>query len=222
MPLLMSPCGTRSLPKAINLRQFLDLVDLPSFCANPIERPTHSLIMTATNNPVQRMSVIRRNSETIQPVDILVFKHKNASLLDTVFVSKLKRKPSWVTTTTGPITTIHSISRRGQLKEVAKIYWYQKGKNSDVMLEINGEVCAAEKFGRKKGHSNGEPRYQFILIRGEVVYLSSLVGSPDYFTIDELRCRWGPSASMTWPGIYMVSVGVILDCTADIRECCVT
>jgi hypothetical protein len=174
-----------------------------------------------SSNPLPPMFVTERDSEktTIQPVDILVFKHKNASLLDTVFVSKAKRKPSWITSTVGPTTTMHAVGRNGRLNEVAKIHWYQEEKNSDVMVEINGELFAAEKFGRKRGHSHGEPRYQLFSFVAGLFYLPSLVLSPDYFTIDELRCRWAPSIFMPWAEIYM---GVILDCTADIRECCVT
>jgi len=142
------------------------------------------------SHALQLLSIVERNSEktTIQPVDILVFKHKNASLLDTVFFSKAKKKPSWITSTTGPITTMHAVDRNGRLNEVAKIHWYQEGINSDVMVETNGELFGAEKFGRKKGHSHGEP-------------------SLDYFTIDELRCRWARVES---------TVGLSLHCTADI------
>jgi hypothetical protein len=167
------------------------------------------------SHALQLLSIVERTSEktTIQPVEILVFKHKNASLLDTVFFSKAKKKPSWITSTTGPITTMHAVDRNGRLNEVAKIHWYQEGINSDVMVETNGELFGAEKFGRKKGHSHGEPRYQFILIGDRLGYLPSLVDSLDYFTIDELRCRWARVES---------TVGLSLHCTADIRECCVT
>lgn len=87
-------------------------------------------------------------------VDVLVY--KNGRLLDTVFTSKIKKRPTWITATAGPITTLYSVSRTGRMEEAAAIHWpdpshKKEAAKASITVVINGETFPSEKFGRKRG-----------------------------------------------------------------------
>ncbi|PVG01233.1 hypothetical protein CPB86DRAFT_795226 [Serendipita vermifera] len=91
-----------------------------------------------------------------KPVDIITY--KTTTLIDTIFFSKQRKKPCWITSTSGPTTTLFSVSPSGQLLPVAVIQWTStssnESKKSDVMVEMNGDTFTADKFGRKPGNAN--------------------------------------------------------------------
>lgn len=87
---------------------------------------------------------------------------KTNTMLDAVFTSKAKKKPTWITTTMGSKTTIWRVSRTGNLEEVAAIRWSSVPDSSlhsshttkndarrVILVEINGELYPAEKFGKR-------------------------------------------------------------------------
>jgi hypothetical protein len=96
-----------------------------------------------------------------KPVDILSF--KNHSMLDTIFVSRLTKKPSWITITTGSETTLFSVSTVGHLHEEAVIDWSgdERGKpKKGVTIKIGDETYPAERFGQRDSGIFTNPKYE--------------------------------------------------------------
>lgn len=101
--------------------------------------------------------------DQLKPVEELSF--KGLTFLDAIFMSKTRKKPVWATTTDGSKTTMWRVSRVGKLEEVAAIRWHlapdhgsglsnttPNTPRKDILVEVNGEVFPAEKFGKKNGN----------------------------------------------------------------------
>jgi hypothetical protein len=90
-----------------------------------------------------------------KPVETITF--KTNTLIDTIFFSKQKKKPCWITSTSGSTTTLFSVSPSGQLLPIAVIRWTgasnDESKKADVTVEMDGNIFTADKFGRKPGNS---------------------------------------------------------------------
>lgn len=96
---------------------------------------------------------------TASPADVLYY--ENPSMLDTIFVSKSKKKPVWITITTGPQTSIFSVSSSGKLSQTAAIHWQaqiQGSKKTEIMVDIQGDTFPASKFGQQTGGFYGKTR----------------------------------------------------------------
>ena len=82
-------------------------------------------------------------------------------MLDTIFISKAKKKPVWITVTTGSQTTLFSVSSAGKLIQAAAIQWQAQikgSKKTEVMVEIDGDTFPADRFGRQSGGIHGKTR----------------------------------------------------------------
>ncbi|CAG7850892.1 SubName: Full=Uncharacterized protein {ECO:0000313/EMBL:CCA68261.1} [Serendipita indica DSM 11827] len=85
---------------------------------------------------------------TPKPADRLVF--SDPALIDTIYTSRHKKKPTWLTSTIGPVTTLFSISSNGTLRSFAVIHWDTNAPSkSDIQVEVNGQTVTAERFGVK-------------------------------------------------------------------------
>lgn len=135
------------------------------------------------------------------PADVLHY--ENSSMLDTIFVSKLKKKPAWITITKGSQTRLFSVSASGKLNETAIIHWQaqvQGSKKAEATVEINGEIYPADRFGRQSSGFYGKT-------------------STRQFVIDNLDCRWSchtPIPDTPGPGrVFQVGILLQWECTAN-------
>jgi hypothetical protein len=116
------------------------------------------------------MTTMTATSQVSERGHVEELSFKSLTLLDAVFTSKLKKRPAWATTTIGPKTTIWRVSRVGKLEEVAAIRWNsvpdsslhstpssKTGSQRTVLVEINGELYPAEKFGKRSGGGIANP-----------------------------------------------------------------
>jgi hypothetical protein len=111
------------------------------------------------------------NTGAISPAEVLFY--QNSSLLDTVFVNKSKKKPVWITVTSGSQTTLYSVSPSGELTSAAMIEWDSKGngsKKSEVTVKFGEETFSGHKFGQPSGGFYGPSRSVVIICADWTIY----------------------------------------------------
>ena len=84
---------------------------------------------------------------TLKSADRLTL--SDPSLIDTIYTSKHKKRPVWLTSTLGPVTTLFSVSSSGRLDSFAAIHWDTGVAKSDIRVEMGDESLTAERFGMK-------------------------------------------------------------------------
>ncbi|KAG8769814.1 hypothetical protein FRC16_006554 [Serendipita sp. 398] len=120
-------------------------------------------------------SASRNPNDVVKPADNLLF--KESTLIDTIYSSRVKKRPCWLTSTSATKTTLFAIAGSGRLKEKAVIDWAsspsESTTKSEVMVEVEGERYPAERFCKKR---------------------TGLVGqaSAYVFMAGSLRCQWIP------------------------------